>query len=651
MRKYKDFSITIGAQREGEYPIRVACPKGSGNGVLCLPFSLQELTAMLQALDRQIHTGRHLALGGAADPQTSPNGGVHVDTIGRQLFDALFASGDVLSLFDQSLAVAQDRKEVLRIKLNMDLDDPTLASLACLPWEMLYRHSTREYLSKAPYTTIVRYLDVMHAGTLSPFVRPLRILIVVANPKGDLQLNDEVERVRRRLSDASRFEVDLLEGATYQALEARLHDADYHVIHFMGHGAFDGKAGGLVFEEGLVPGEDLGTLLRIESETRLVLLNACDTARVSHEAGLDPFTGVASALVMAGVPAVVAMQFRISDRAAIAFAERFYKQLASGVRVERAVKDGRMAIKGARPESMEWATPVLFMQAAAEGLFKPSRKPARADTHGVGELHLLPYMVDRKEVLNELSLAIRVQNEQPTVPLVCIIHGDDEQCHLELRQRLCDEELPLKLRLNRRNESLKKFHLEWPRQFRDRATFHMLLQEELAEETLGDSNASAESMRDFFSGLPAAMIHSTVYSTEWDNYPDTVVEDYVRFWQAWPRSPAQRLLVFLEVRYRSDPNQFWFGRWREARRHADIEQYLQRLPDTPFEDVIFWLLPRLGDVKITDAERWAEEHGHDDLKPAIQALYDGQSALQMEVLTRELHTLLDQKREETLGAV
>ena len=82
--------------------------------------------------------------------------------------------------------------------------------------------------------------------------------------------------------------------------------------------------------------------------------------------GVEPFSGVATALVRAGVPAVLAMQFPISDQAAIAFSREFYRRLASGDALETAVTEGRLLISRRDPESLEWATPVLYLR--AEGL-------------------------------------------------------------------------------------------------------------------------------------------------------------------------------------------------------------------------------------------------------------------------------------------
>ena len=68
-------------------------------------------------------------------------------------------------------------------------------------------------------------------------------------------------------------------------------------------------------------------ILRDFSSLRLAILNACEGARTSRS---DPFAGVAGSLVQRDIPAVVAMQFEISDEAAIVFAGEFYEQLAAG---------------------------------------------------------------------------------------------------------------------------------------------------------------------------------------------------------------------------------------------------------------------------------------------------------------------------------
>ena len=68
------------------------------------------------------------------------------------------------------------------------------------------------------------------------------------------------------------------------------------------------------------------------------------------------------------MPAVVAMQFPISDKAAIAFSETFYQRIAKGDPVDVAMAEGRKKLWHLE----EWATPVLFLRSKDGVLFEPA---------------------------------------------------------------------------------------------------------------------------------------------------------------------------------------------------------------------------------------------------------------------------------------
>jgi hypothetical protein len=104
-----------------------------------------------------------------------------------------------------------------------------------------------------------------------------------------------------------------------------------------------------------VPADALALALADTVDLRLAVLNACHTARASER---DAFHGVAQVL-LEHIPAVVAMQFAISDAAAITFAGRFYAALSHGWSVDRAVGDARRALSHA---GVEWATPVVHLR-------------------------------------------------------------------------------------------------------------------------------------------------------------------------------------------------------------------------------------------------------------------------------------------------
>ncbi|HJQ94908.1 MAG TPA: CHAT domain-containing protein, partial [Acidimicrobiia bacterium] len=101
-------------------------------------------------------------------------------------------------------------------------------------------------------------------------------------------------------------------------------------------------------------------------------LNSCEGARTSPT---DPFAGTAQSLVQQGIPAVIAMQFEITDEAAILLSHEFYAALSDGYPVDTALGEARKAIFASGNE-VEWATPVLYMRSANGRIFRLARPDA-----------------------------------------------------------------------------------------------------------------------------------------------------------------------------------------------------------------------------------------------------------------------------------
>jgi len=97
-----------------------------------------------------------------------------------------------------------------------------------------------------------------------------------------------------------------------------------------------------------------------DSAAAVVVLNACKSATVSTSLA---FMGIAPALIRAGIPAVIAMQYAIRDSSATAFSGALYRALADGAPLDAAVTEGRKAISAQiTPDEADWGIPVLFMR-------------------------------------------------------------------------------------------------------------------------------------------------------------------------------------------------------------------------------------------------------------------------------------------------
>ena len=115
----------------------------------------------------------------------------------------------------------------------------------------------------------------------------------------------------------------------------------------------------------------LGLLLSDHPSLRLALLNACEGAKGGKS---DIFSGTAATLVRRGLPAVVAMQYEITDRAAIEFARTFYEAVADEMPLDAAVSEARKAVRLSISGTVEWGTPVLYMRSPDGVLFHLTSK-------------------------------------------------------------------------------------------------------------------------------------------------------------------------------------------------------------------------------------------------------------------------------------
>jgi hypothetical protein len=367
---YVDLQVEITADEGRGYRIEVTSPSG-GESVATASFPLDE-----RALERRLDGLRLALLSSAANARrlAMPDEQL-VQELGAELFGWLF-SGDARVLFDSSRQQAAREGSDHWLRVTLRIRPPELAAL---PWEFLYDRRRDDYLSLSG--PLVRYPDVLEPIRPLAVAPPLRVLAMVARPSDRSQLDVELEKqwLLRALADLAldgRVEVTWVPGQTWRELRRAMNQQQWHVFHFIGHGGFDRESGeGFIAlgEEGggtyRLAASKLGQLLGPHHSLRLVLLNSCESAQVDNR---ELFSSTATVLMRRGVPAVMAMQYEISDRAAIEFARAFYEAVADGLPVDLAVRDARLAMSLARPNSLEWATPVLYLRPSSGQLFIPT---------------------------------------------------------------------------------------------------------------------------------------------------------------------------------------------------------------------------------------------------------------------------------------
>ncbi len=311
------------------------------------------------------------ALIGKGRPAIDPDG---LRELGGLLFEKLFPN-PVRQLYDSAVGAGDGEKA--RLRLELVLAAPALAGI---PWEMLFDKSRDRFLTTTRGTFMVRRPPMMSVreAPLEIPPAPLKVLVLAACPISQEPLGT-VEEARlikssfKDLLEQNLAEIDVVPQATPLDLHRRLLKDKYHVLHFIGHGSYDpARNEGFLLFEGPGGRERRLSMSQLKialngKGLRLAVLNACKTAKVSTS---DYNSGIGPALVVQGIPAVVAMQYGIPDNTAQLFAKLLYESLALGLPLDEAVQEARIGVViDIGDEGPDWGIPVLLTGAPSAPMF------------------------------------------------------------------------------------------------------------------------------------------------------------------------------------------------------------------------------------------------------------------------------------------
>lgn len=304
---------------------------------------------------------------GAPRPSTA-----EVEDIGRRLFNHIF-QGDVLRLYN--------RLPPGRISIQITTNEPVIHRI---PWEFLgpvdrlpVPHQER---------CIVRVLPMCAPADPSPTksLKKLRVLLAVADPVGQQGVTwADVELSMRRAFELQTGDLALLKivpGATRQSLQKALNSESFDVFHFFGHGCVVNGEGRLLLvdidtgKSDFMTAEEVATALSGQG-LKLAILSACLTGAGDIEENFGP---VATALLKAGIPAVVANQMSIETKSIAPFVGALYQRLLKDGNIDSAVMAGRVALQLDLRKTtpldkaiVEWGIPALYRLPGAAQLFIP----------------------------------------------------------------------------------------------------------------------------------------------------------------------------------------------------------------------------------------------------------------------------------------
>jgi len=281
-----------------------------------------------------------------------------INDFGKGLYDAIFDFEIKRRLealkYDTRLILlfAKDDHELLRV-----------------PWEFLFDGTS--FLAAMPKITFLRSIADIPKPVKDLISGKIKILAIISSPlnltnRERLNIEQEKMQILQSLDRAiatGRIEIEFEDEATLTNIQSRLDEMKPHIIHYTGHGSYEDGVGYLILEDDdgrarPVDNNTVATLFSGYPSIRLIFLSGCQTAKTS---GREAFTDVTTPLIKGGVPAVISMQYSVSDTTAISLAVKFYRDICNGEPIDTALTNARRQIllnEGAH--HVDFATPVLY---------------------------------------------------------------------------------------------------------------------------------------------------------------------------------------------------------------------------------------------------------------------------------------------------
>jgi len=297
------------------------------------------------------------------------------DDYGKALTSAFFTDAELRVRFTEALTVARENQTPLRLRLSID---PQAMELHSIAWETLRNPQDDTPLSTNPNIIFSRYLSSLDWRPVSlRHQERMNALALFANPSNleDYQLARfdvpaELDRLRQAMGVIPLTALGLEAGgeaATLDNLFERLRQRKpdglsyFDILVLVCHGSLN-KGEPHLWLEGddgkahWVAARELETRFKeLPDMPMLVVLASCESAKA--EAG-QALSALGPRLSQAGVPAVLAMQGKISQETNNLYTSEFFSALQAEGVVDLAASLARGQVR----ERLDYWMPALFMR-------------------------------------------------------------------------------------------------------------------------------------------------------------------------------------------------------------------------------------------------------------------------------------------------
>lgn len=226
---------------------------------------------------------------------------------------------------------------------------------------------------------------------------------------------------------------------------------------------------------------------------------------------------------------------------------------------------------------------------------------------------LLPFLCNRIEQDEKLLGMLFAEKGSLHRPLVCIVHGNENECHDMYKSRLQHFTLPKLLHGGPSGGfSIPAIYLPFPRSMRTEEQGFLELRNNLAERVAGNRKASDAEIANTLSQFRTpVIIHCYLRTHSREGQGTDLLQSFIEYWNAFPDLPSTaRVIICLFVIYaEGDSRRAHRGQTVTKKRGVGFgtRDYLNGLQFSDYDRICGGVLPEIIAIPLNDAEDYLRD--------------------------------------------
>lgn len=242
---------------------------------------------------------------------------------------------------------------------------------------------------------------------------------------------------------------------------------------------------------------------------------------------------------------------------------------------------------------------------------------------------ILPYLSNRSVQKAELKRVLSTENQKllHKKPLVCISHGDENECHDKFVEIIQQYWLPELLDDTRVNASIISKRVGWPNPQLGKNRFQEFISNLSKKITGKFDQTPAEITKGLNDGLAPWMIYSTLQTEGWQKGESEIIKNWLDYWNEFPDlAYGRQLFIFLCIKYENTEGMSYWQKRKYRALNEKVRKFLDNFQLEAYKNIQGLIFTELGAVRSYQLADWIAEYASnycrdEDLRYKIDHYY------------------------------